>query len=187
MDQSDLVKLLVEKGAILHGHFQFSSGRHGDTYVEKFRILQWPDVTAKLCEQLAAHFQRGVNLVAGPTTGGVVLSFEMARQLGIRSIIAEKGDKIGVREFKRGFEIGPGDLVLVIDDVLTTGGSIREVINAVEERGATVVGVAVLIDRTGGRATFFGILFAAAITLDIVSWAPADCPLCVEGVPIIIT
>jgi orotate phosphoribosyltransferase len=190
-----LERLLEERGAMLRGHFQFASGRHGDTYVEKFRILQWPDITSTLCERIAAAFRPSderttgetANVVAGPTTGGVILSFETARQLGLRSLIAEKReDGSPGREFRRGFEIGPGDRVLVVDDVLTTGGSIREVIDAVRARGAEVAGVGVLVDRTAGR-TDFGVPFAAAISLDIASWAPGECPLCARGEPLKIT
>ncbi len=181
------VALLEQRGALLRGHFQFASGRHGDIYVEKFRILQWPDVTSELCAGIAEHFRGQVNLVAGPTTGGVILSYETARHLGLRSIIAErKSEGSEQREFKRGFEIGPGDRVLVVDDVLTTGGSIREVLAAVRERGAEVAGVGVLVDRTAGKVDF-GVPFYACISLEITSWSPEECPLCKQGVPLIVT
>jgi orotate phosphoribosyltransferase len=125
--------------------------------------------------------------VAGPTTGGVILSYETARHLGLRSIIAErKQEGSEEREFKRGFEIGPGDRVLVVDDVLTTGGSIREVLAAVRARGAEVAGVGVLVDRTGGKVDF-GVPFYACIKLEIASWAPDECALCKAGVPLIVT
>lgn len=171
----------------MRGHFQFASGRHGDTYVEKFRILQWPDITSGLCERIAGAFSGAADVVAGPTTGGVILAFETARQLGLKAIIAERREDGGEgREFRRGFEIGPGDRVLVVDDVLTTGGSIRDVLGAVLKTGATVAGVGVLVDRTGGK-TDFGVPFAAAISLDIVSWAAEECPLCKDGVPLKLT
>jgi orotate phosphoribosyltransferase len=177
---------LAARGALLRGHFQLASGRHGDTYVEKFRILQWPDVTSEACGMLAEHFRGKANLVAGPTTGGIILSYDTARHLGLRSIIAERRNEGSGREFKRGFEVGPGDRVLVVDDVLTTGGSVREVIEAVETRGAKVVGVGMLVDRTGGKVDF-GVPFYACVTLDITSWAPAECPLCKQGVALTIT
>jgi orotate phosphoribosyltransferase len=171
---------------VLRGHFQLSSGRHGDVYVEKFRILQWPDVTGELCGRIADHFRGQANLVAGPTTGGVILSYETARHLGLASVIAEKSDSGEGREFKRGFQVGPGDRVLVVDDVLTTGGSIREVIDAVRARGAEVAGVGVLVDRTNGKVDF-GVPFYACIPLEVVSYAPAECPLCANGVPVTVT
>lgn len=177
---------LVARGAILRGHFQLASGRHAGTYIEKFRILQWPDITGEFCERIAGRFRGETNLVAGPTTGGVILSFETARRLGLRSIIAERKDEGEGREFRRGFEIGPGDNVLIVDDVLTTGGSIRDVLEAVRERGATVAGVGVLIDRSGGKVDF-GVPFFACLTVDVPSWEPGECELCREGAPLVVT
>ncbi len=171
----------------MHGHFQLASGRHGDIYVEKFRILQWPDITSGLCARFVPTFAGKANVVAGPTTGGAILSFEVAKQLGLKSIIAERReDGLAGREFRRGFEIGPGDRVLIVDDVLTTGGSIRDVVEAVRGAGAELAGIAVLVDRTGGK-TDFGVPFEAAISLDVVSWEPGECPLCKRGEPLKIT
>ncbi|OAI43279.1 hypothetical protein AYO38_10880 [bacterium SCGC AG-212-C10] len=183
---SDAIQELEARGAILRGHFQFASGRHGDTYVEKFRILQWPDLTGPLCEQIAGAFRGQANLVAGPTTGGIILSYETARHLGLASVIAERAEEGPGREFKRGFEVGPENTVLVVDDVLTTGGSIREVIAAVEARGAKVAGVGVLIDRTSGKVDF-GVPFFACISLDVASYAPEECAQCKQGVPLTLT
>lgn len=182
----DHLKELEQRGALLRGHFQYASGRHGDIYFEKFRILQWPDLTGELCKKIADFFSGRVNLVAGPTTGGIIMSYETARHLGLRSIMAERKDDAPGREFKRGFEIGPGDRVLVVDDVLTTGGSIREVLNAVRARGAEVAGVGVLVDRTGGQVDF-GVPFFASLTVTVASWAPDECQQCKEGVPLIVT
>jgi orotate phosphoribosyltransferase len=171
---------------MLSGHFQLASGRHAETYIEKFRILQWPDLTGPMCEQMARHFEGKVNLVAGPTTGGVILAYETARHLGLAAVIAERRDDGKGRDFRRGFEVGPGDRVLVVDDVLTTGGSIRDVIDAVRATGAEVAGVGVLIDRSGGR-TDFGVPFFACMTVDVASWAPEECSLCSQRVPLTIT
>jgi orotate phosphoribosyltransferase len=181
-----LEQQLKERGALLSGHFQLASGRHADTYIEKFRILQWPDITGSLCALIADHFRGRANLVAGPTTGGVILSFETARHLGLRSIIAERKDEGEGREFKRGFEVGPADRVLVVDDVLTTGGSIRDVLDAVRARGAEVVGIGVLVDRSGGNVDF-GVPFFACLTVDIATWSPSECPLCLKKVPLVVT
>lgn len=181
-----LETLLAERGALLRGHFEFASGRHGDTYIEKFRILQWPDITGALCQQIAEHFRGQAEVVVGPTTGGVILSYETARHLGLPSLIAERKDDGPGREFKRGFEIGPGQRALVVDDILTTGGSIRDVIDAVRDRDAMVAGVGVLVDRSGG-AVDFGVPLFACLTVDIASWAPGDCRLCREGVPLVVT
>ena len=183
---TNLEEQLQARGALLRGHFQLASGRHADTYIEKFRILQWPDLTTDLCRQIADHFRGKTNLVAGPTTGGIILSFETAKHLGLRSIIAERKDDGEGREFKRGFEIGAGDRVLVVDDILTTGGSIRDVLAAVRERGATVAGVGVLVDRSAGT-TGFGVPFFACLTVDIASWEPSACDLCRAAVPLTVT
>lgn len=148
----DLLQALRETGAIIEGHFELTSGRHADLYLEKFRVLQFPRHTERFCRLIADHFrQEGIDLVAGPTTGGIILAYEVGRQLGVRGIFAE-GD--GRRTFKRGFHIEPGERVLVVDDILTTGGSVREVLAAVREAGGVPAGVGVLVDRTGGGATF---------------------------------
>lgn len=184
---TSLESLLQERGAVMRGHFQYASGRHGDVYIEKFRILQWPDVTGPMCEMIADHFRGTTNLVVGPTTGGAIMSYETARHLGLRSIIAEKKeDGSAGREFKRGFEIGPGDRVLVVDDVLTTGGSIRDVLDAVRARGAEVTGVGVLVDRTAGSVDF-GVPLFACIPITIDSFAPEECSQCKAGVPLKVT
>lgn len=187
MSDQSVDALLRERGAILEGHFELSSGRHADRFIEKFRILQWPDITEAMCSDIAAAFRGQTNLVAGPTTGGVILAYETARQLGTSCVVAEKReDGQPGREFRRGFEVGPGDRVLVVDDVLTTGGSIREVIDAVRERGATVAGVGVLVDRSGGSVDF-GVPFFACMAIDVASWDPGDCQLCRDGVTLVKT
>lgn len=188
MSEQPVDALLRERGAILQGHFQLSSGRHADTYIEKFRILQWPDVTGQMCTQIAEHFAGQATLVAGPTTGGVILAYETARHLGTACVIAEKReDEVeSGREFRRGFQVTPGDRVLVVDDVLTTGGSVREVIDAVRECGATVAGVGVLVDRAGGQVDF-GVPFFACLNIDVASWSPDECTLCTRQVPLVLT
>ena len=174
-----------QTGAILEGHFLLTSGRHSGTYLEKFRVLQYPEQTQRLCRLIAERFwDSGVELVAGPTTGGIILSFEVARQLGVRGIFAEKAE--GGRRFLRGFRIEPGERTLVVDDILTTGGSIRDVLEAVRQAGGEPVGVAVLADRTAG-ATDFGVPFFACTSLKIESYDPSDCPLCRDGIPLVET
>ena len=179
--------LLREAGALLEGHFQLTSGKHSARYVEKFRLLEQPVQTEALCRMIAdwarAH---APELVAGPTTGGIIISYEVARILGTRSIFAEKDEEGPGRAFGRGFQIGDGERVLVVDDVLTTGGSVRDVIDAVRERGGVAAGVAVLVDRAGGK-TDFGAPFFACLQLDIPTYEPAECPLCRDGVPLKVT
>ena len=153
--------LFRSSGRFREGHFLLKSGRHGDAYVEKFQVLQDPAATSELCGFFATHGRGGdgetlVDLVAGPTTGGVILAFETARQLGVRSIFAEevRGDDGTLRrEFRRGFRIEPGEQVLLVDDILTTGGSLLAMLPAVEAMGGEIVECVVLVDRSGGRAT----------------------------------
>ncbi len=183
---SDLRGELEQRGAMLEGHFQLASGRHADLYIEKFRILQWPDLTGELCGEMAERFaDAGANVVAGPTTGGVILAFEVARRMELKAIIAERKEEGEGREFRRGFELGPDDRVLVVDDVLTTGGSVRDTVEAVRERGAEVVGVGVMVNR--GASPDFGAPLHACLEVQVASWEPGDCNLCRESVPLVVT
>ena len=179
-------RLLRDAGALLEGHFQLTSGKHSATYAEKFRLLEQPSQTEALCRMIADWAKAlGPQLVAGPTTGGIIISYEVARLLGVRGIFAEEAND-GGRTFRRGFTISPGERTLVVDDVLTTGGSVREVLAAVRALGGEVAGIAVLIDRTAGKAQFDAPFFAC-LTLDLETFDPADCPLCANNVPLEIT
>ncbi len=183
---SDIDALLRSTGAVLEGHFRLTSGRHSPVYIEKFRIMESPEATASLCRMIADHFRdEDISLVAGPAMGGVILAYETARQLGVRSVFAEK-DAEGALLFDRGFEISPGEPVLVVDDVLSTGGSVRKTLALLKETKARVVGVGMLIDRTGG-AVDFGVPFYACHTMVVESYAPEDCPLCRRKLPLIET
>jgi len=169
-------------GAILEGHFQLASGLHSATYWEKFRVLQYPHYTEQLCSMIAQHFRdKETEIVAGPALGGIIIAFEVARQLGIRYVIAEReGDG---RTFKRGFNIKTGEKVLIVDDVLTTGTSVLEVVKAVEKLGGEPMGVGVLVDRSQGRITFDVPLFSC-YQVAIPTYTPEQCPLCARGVPL---
>lgn len=176
---------LRDAGALLEGHFQLTSGKHSPRYIEKFRLLERPPQTEALCRMIADWAKPlDVQLVAGPTTGGVIISYEAARMLGTLSIFAESEGE--GRVFKRGFKIAPGERVLIVDDVLSTGGSVRNVIDAVRRAGGEPVGVGVLVDRTSGKADF-GLPLFACIELDVPAFDPADCAQCRHGVPLTVT
>jgi orotate phosphoribosyltransferase len=194
-------ELFRASGAFREGHFLLKSGRHGDAYLEKFAVLSDPAATSELCGFWAARMRGGdaprplVDLVAGPTTGGVILAFETARQLGLRSIFAEEvhdADGATRREFRRGFAILPGERVLLVDDILTTGGSLLAMIPAVEAMGGEIVECVVLVDRSGGRATLASPTTGRTYPLrslwqlDLPTYEPgeATCPRCAAGEPV---
>ena len=175
--------IFQKAGALLKGHFLLTSGLHSPAYWEKFRILQFPGYTEQLCRMIADHFRReNVQVVAGPTTGGIILAFEVARQLGVRGIFAEKEDE--ERSFRRGFSIDPGERVLIVDDILTTGSSIHEIIAAVNKLDGSIVGIGVLVDRSG-QAPDFGFPLFSCHRAATVTYRPEECPLCAAGVPLV--
>ena len=181
------MEILRGIGAVLEGHFQYTSGRHGALYVEKFRLLEDPQATEALCAQIADRFRDDeIQLVVGPTTGGIVLAFATAQRLGVHDYFAEKTGDGPERSFDRGFTFAPGQRTLVVDDILTTGGSVRETIAAVRAAGGNPVGVAVIVDRTAGR-TDFDLPFFACMTLDVETHPADACPLCADGVPLVET
>ena len=180
---ADVERVFRDSGALREGHFVLASGRHTSLYLEKFQVLQHPSETERLCSAIAMWAGAlGVETVAGPTTGGIILAHEVARQLGTRAIYAERREGASGREFRRGFALAPGERVLVVDDIMTTGGSLQETIDAVRAAGGTVAGAAVLVDRSGGAARL-DLPVEALWRLDIPSYSAAECPLCAKGVP----
>jgi orotate phosphoribosyltransferase len=194
--------LFRASGALREGHFALKSGRHSDAYLEKFQVLQDPAATSELCGFWAQGVRDRdgtpiVDLVAGPTTGGVMLAFETGRQLGTRAIFAEEvagqPGESPRREFRRGFTIAPGEKVLLIDDILTTGGSLLAMIPAVEATGGEIIECAVVVDRSGGTATLTSPTTGRVYplrslwTLDLPTYepGPATCPRCASGEPAI--
>jgi orotate phosphoribosyltransferase len=179
------VEGIFEKaGAVLKGHFLLSSGLHSRVYWEKFQVLQYPQYTEKLCRLIADRFRKSrVQVVAGPTTGGIILAYEVGRQLGVRGIFAEKGES-GGREFRRGFRIAPGERVLIVDDVMTAGGSLSDTVNAVNRMGGDIVGIGVLIDRSTEKLDF-GVPFFSCHRAEIITYRPEQCPLCAAGIPLV--
>ena len=177
------MEIFKTAGAIKEGHFLLASGLHSPVYWEKFRILQHPHLTEKLCRLIAQHFKgQKIDVVAGPTTGGIILAFETARQFRTRGIFAEKEGR--VRVFRRGFEITPGEHVLVVDDILTTGSSVRETISAVDNLGGIVVGIGVLVDRSE-EILAFNRPFFSCLRAPTTVYPPQECPLCVARIPLV--
>jgi len=217
-------QIFAEAGAYREGHFKLKSGRHSDRYVEKFQVLQWPERVAELCAMIADRARRtageeGIEVVVGPTTGGVILAYEVARQLGVRGIFAEQvtadilvqatrlfptrtakrisarletSERAVRREFRRGFAITPGERVLLVDDVVTTGASLAEMVPLVESAGGELVATVVLVDRTGELrdvvSTETGRTYPAEAlwSLSLPTYQPgrATCPGCGAGLPL---
>lgn len=176
-------EIFEKSGAILKGHFLLASGLHSPVYWEKFRVLQFPNFTEQLCRMIANHFRReGIQVVAGPTTGGIILAFEVARQLGVRGIFAEKEGR--GRVFRRGFNIDLGERVLIVDDILTTGSSIGEVVAAVTNLGGVIVGVGVLVDRSE-QGIDFGVPFFSCLRSLTPAYPTERCPLCSKQIPLV--
>jgi len=180
----EVMKKFEEAGAIQKGHFKLTSGVHSDTYIQCAQVMQYPGFMHNLCSELGRKFRgEDIDVIIGPAIGGIIISHVMAQVLGpwVRAIFTEREN--GKMTLRRSFEIKKGEKVLVVEDVTTTGGSVREVIDIVKERGGQVVGVGALIDRSGGRIDF-GVKMKSLLTLDIKSYQPEDCPLCKKGIPV---
>lgn len=184
-DQREILATLKASGALKDGHFLLSSGRHSDRYVEKFDLLRQPQAASRACAMIAERFRDlAVDVVVGPTTGGIILAFETGRQLGVSAAYAERASHSGTaREFRRGTRFAPGARILVVDDILTTGGSVRETLEALSAHPVEVVGVAVLVDRSREPLDLRVPLVSLA-RMDIASWEPKSCPLCAQAIPL---
>jgi orotate phosphoribosyltransferase len=181
MTEEEILKLFTDTGVLKSGHFLLTSGRHSESYMQCAQLLQYPDAAEKACRQLAQSLMGlQIDTVIGPAIGGILVSYEVARALKTRAIFAERQD--GVMTLRRGFEIKTKEKVLVVEDVVTTGGSVKEVISLVQSLGAEVVAVGALVDRSGGRVDF-GVPAHYLISLEIPSYTPEDCPLCKKGIP----
>ncbi|HEV2527747.1 MAG TPA: orotate phosphoribosyltransferase [Thermomicrobiales bacterium] len=184
-DQQTVLDLFERSGALLDGHFLLASGRHSARYMEKFHLLRQPGITSEMCRGFADRYRdERIDVVVGPTTGGILLAFETARQLGVAAAYAERASDGGsAREIRRSTTFEPGSRVLIVDDIMTRGGSIRETLAALEPHPVEVVGIGVVVDRSGGSLDL-GVPLAALATVDIETWEPADCPLCAAGEPL---
>ena len=185
MNPTEILEVLEKRGAVLRGHFELSSGRHSDVFVQKFRVLEQPRLAQRFGESLADLFDKDFDVVAAPAVGAVVLGFATALAADARSIFAERVDDRLV--FRRGFEIGHLERVLVVEDVVTTGGSAREVVELVKQAGGEVVGVGALLDRADparNEAAALGAPLRSLVQLKVDSWDAGECPLCASNEPL---
>jgi orotate phosphoribosyltransferase len=183
MTQDEVLKIFEERGALLSGHFLLSSGLHSPRYLQCALVLEWPAVAEQLCAELATKAQNdsrigALDLVIAPALGGVIVAHEVARAIGVRALFTERQN--GVMTLRRGFQIRPGERALVVEDVVTTGGSTREVMDVVGQHGGQIAGAGSLVDRSGG-AVDLGVPRHALVVLEVATYQPADCPLCREG------
>ncbi len=183
MTKDEILSILKEAGVLLEGHFLLTSGRHSNKYLQCAKIFQNSKYSEALCGELAKKYaDAGVDVVIGPAIGAIQMSYEVSRQLGVKNIFAEREN--GVMTLRRGFTIEKGQKVLVVEDVVTTGGSVKEVLEIVKSMGGEVVGVGSIVDRTGGKIDF-GTRFEAVISMEVESFEADACPLCKEGIPFI--
>lgn len=183
MTEQEVKDILIKTGAIMDGHFLLTSGLHSPHYVEKFNVLQHPKYTEQLCQAMAEKFKDAdIETVVGPVTGGIILAHETAKALNARAIFTERVD--GKMTFRRGFNLHDGERVLIVEDIVTTGGSIKEVINVVKEFGGNPVAVSMLVDRSGGKVSFGDVPSTALLRMNVETYPPDDCPLCKQNIPI---
>ncbi len=178
-----MLQVFKETGSIIKGHFQLASGRHADTYMQCAKLFMYPDKSAMLCRELAETLRNRaqIDCVASPAIGGIIMGYEMARELGVPNIFLERIE--GKLTLRRGFCVIPGTKFLVVEDVVTTGGSVFETIEEIERLGGTVTAVASIVDRSNG-AVDFKRLYTALLTLDVASYSPEECPFCAMGIPL---
>jgi orotate phosphoribosyltransferase len=180
-DQDQVLNIFKETGALLEGHFQLTSGLHSARYLQCALVLQHPVHAEFIGRALAARFSEDrVDVVVAPAVGGIIVAHETARAIGARALFTERDG--GVMTLRRGFRLTRGERVLVVEDVVTTGGSTRETIEAVVNADGVVIGAGSMVDRSGGSVGV-GVRRQSLLTLEVPSWAPAECPLCSEGVP----
>ncbi len=179
MTQEEVLNIYTRTGALLTGHFLLSSGLHSDRYLQSALVLQQPEIATRLCAALADNFRSmSIEVVIAPALGGIFVSHETARALGVRALFAERVS--GELTLRRGFSIKPGERVLVVEDVITTGKSTRETIEVVRRTGGAVIAVGSLVDRSGGKADL-GVPYRSLVTLDVPAYQPERCPMCKAG------
>ena len=182
MTEQEILQIFKDSGALLEGHFVLTSGNHSPYYIEKFRVLEHPRYTEKLCKELAGLFEKdNVTIVVGPMTGGILLAYEVGKNLDTKAIFTERVD--GKMRFRRGFKVKPDDRVLIVEDIISTGGSVQEVIDEVKKSKAEIIGVGCLVDRSGGRVDF-GIPLKPLVKMDVESFKPDEVPEWLAKIPV---
>jgi orotate phosphoribosyltransferase len=179
MTKEKAIQIFKETGVMLEGHFLLTSGRHSERYMQCAKLFQYPEISEEFSRELAGKFQ-GVSIVAGPAIGGIILAYEVSRQLKVPNIFAEREN--GAMTLRRGFSVPEGAKVLVVEDVVTTGGSVKEVIDLIRSLGGDVVGAGSIVDRSDGKVDF-GVPFHAVVSMEVISYEPDECPLCRQGIP----
>lgn len=182
MDNQTMLQIFEESGAILSGHFLLTSGRHSDRYMQCAKLFVYPDKAEMICKALAEKITVKADYIASPAIGGIIMGYEVARQLKVPNVFFERQD--GIMTLRRGFSIPEGARVLVVEDVVTTGGSVKEVAAALHEMGIEVVGVASIVDRSNGKVDF-GVPYFNLLSMDIKSYEAAECPICKTGLPLV--
>ena len=179
LNKERVIEILKETDVLQEGHFLLTSGRHSNQYMQCAKILQYPNYAGEIAKGLAEEFINDqIDVVIGPAMGGIIIAYELARQLNTKNLFAER--EKGIMTLRRGFTIPKGARVLIAEDVITTGGSVFEVIDLVKEQGGKVAGVAVLVDRSNGKIDF-GTKLRAALAVDVISYEATQCPICREG------
>ena len=182
-NEERVITVLKEAQALLEGHFLLTSGRHSNRYFQCAKIFKNAKYSEELCKMLADSYKdAGIDLVIGPAMGAVIMAYEVSRHLNVENIFTERED--GVMTLRRNFEIPEGANALIVEDVITTGGSVKEVIEIVKNAGANVAGVGCIVDRTGGKIDF-GTQFKSVISIEVESYEADECPLCKQGLPFV--
>lgn len=179
----EILDLLYRRGAIMKGHFLLSSGLHSDTYIQCAKVLQYPEDTSFLAQRIAELFKdKEINLVVGPAIGGITVAYETARVLGVRSIFAER--ESGILTFRRGFSIDKDERVLIVEDVITTAGTVKELKDLVLASGGDVIGISSIVNR-GNVSEVEGIPVRSLVYISLSTYLPEECPLCKDNIPIV--
>jgi orotate phosphoribosyltransferase len=179
LPNEEILKIFKDTGALLEGHFILTSGLHSGRYFQCAKVFQFPWHGEKLCNDMADHFKNDrIDVVVSPAVGGIVVGQEVARLLKVHSIFLERVD--GKMTLRRGFEVSRGERVLVVEDVTTTGGSVKEVIQVLNDHGCDIVAVAAVVDRSGGSVSF-DVPYFSLFQMEVTNYEPNDCPMCQSG------